>query len=497
MLNIPYPYYVCSADECRNMDKKTIDLGIPGFTLMEIAGTRASDVIRSHITQNSHGLFFCGKGNNAGDALVVARLLSQQNFTISVFFADGTDDLSPDAQHNLELFKKIQGDINFPDWDEVRAGNYDFIVDGMFGTGLNSEIRPPYSETIEWINQQSIPTFALDVPSGLHADSGKIMGTAVQADYTLSFGALKTGFYLNSGFDHTGEITLCELSFPNKHKNASTFAIDRQWVDANSPTPSPRKHKYDGGVIYLIAGSEGLTGAASLTAQSAWANGAGAVIIITPRGLISSYQNLIQIIKKPIGDRNDIYFKSSHVVEVLAVLQDKPGKLIIGPGLGREPETIDFTQQILQSFEGDAVIDADALFALSGMSKWTRPASTKWILTPHPGELSRLLKEDFHDDYKRMKAVADKVASEEITILSKGLPSIVGTESGKAYLTTYDTRMFSRAGFGDVLAGKIGSFWLMYNSSELACFHALLAGHEKATQYFTDHSGFLEPLNII
>lgn len=499
MLKIPHSYYLCSADQSRFMDEKTIsEFGIDGFTLMEIAGTRAADFIQSKTPAGSRGLFFCGKGNNAGDALVIARLLSQQGYDISLCFLSGTDDLSIDTQKNLELLSNLGEEITILDWDDFTPEEFHFIVDGMLGTGLNSDVRAPYSEAVEWINKQEEPVFALDIPTGLHADSGRILGTAIQADFTLSFGALKTGFYLNYGFDCTGDVILCELSFPNKYKIPTAHLIDESWVNANSPSPKKAKHKYAGGVLYIIAGSEGLTGAGILAAKSAWSAGLGAVVLITPKGLLDIYEkNLPQIIKKPVGSGEDVFFKPEHLDEVLGILREKAGKLLIGPGLGRKDETVRITQKVLIDFRGDVIIDADGLFALSQLDSWKKPKDSNWILTPHPGELKTLLKTDVSDDFDRLNVALKTAQKNNLTILAKGMPSVVGTHSDGAHLTGYDTRIFSRAGFGDVLAGKIGAFWIMHSLPELACFHALLDGYKKSQQYFAANSGSLEPIDII
>ena len=499
MIRVPHPYYLCSAEQCRSMDEKTIsEFGIDGFTLMEIAGTRATDFIQSEVEPGSHGIFFCGKGNNAGDALVIARLLSQQDYKISICLLSGRSELSPDTRKNLELIQKLDEEFEILDWDDFTPTNYDFVVDGMLGTGLNSDVRSPYSDAIEWINKQESPVFALDIPTGLHADSGQILGIAVEADFTLSFGALKAGFYLNQGFETAGEVILCELSFPNKYKEPTASLISRDWVDHNSPSRNIPEHKYDGGVLYIIAGSEGLTGAGILAAKSAWSAGLGAVVLITPKGLLEVYEKqLIQIIKKPVGDRDDMYFKKKHLDQVTEIIQEKPGKVLIGPGLGRLEETIQFTQSLIQKLQGDVLIDADGLFALSQLDSWEKPDSSNWILTPHPGELKSLFKKDVSDDFERLKLIKEKAGQTNITILSKGMPSIIGTQSGDSYLTGYETRIFSRAGFGDVLAGKIGAYWLTYSSPELACCHGLLDGFEKSQQFHSKNSGSLAPIDII
>ena len=197
MLKIPHSYQLFTAASSRKLDADTInEFGISGITLMEIAGTRAADFILSEMEAGSHGLFLCGKGNNAGDALVVARILAEHDFECTVVFIKGSETLSDDSSVNLkrlrELGKNVRIHHHLDDFD--RSAAFDFIVDGMLGTGLNSDIRSPYDSVIEWVNETEIPVFAMDIPTGLHADSGKKMGNAVIADFTLAFGSLKQGF---------------------------------------------------------------------------------------------------------------------------------------------------------------------------------------------------------------------------------------------------------------------------------------------------------------
>tara|TARA_R110002126_G_scaffold288548_1_gene442376 strand:+ start:1884 stop:3332 length:1449 start_codon:yes stop_codon:yes gene_type:complete len=482
------------------MDERTInEFGIDGFTLMEIAGTKAADFIQSKIPEESIILFLCGKGNNAGDALVVARILSQKGYHCKVCFLSRTDDLSPNAQKNLTLLKKLNENISFSNLSDIPDFNmYDIIIDGMLGTGLNSDVREPYNEVIQRTKEvHGFMIFSMDIPTGLNADNGRIMGAAVKADYTLTFGALKAGFYLNEGFDLSGEIILCELPFPNHFKEKAAYLIDENWVNELGEEEKKRAHKYDGGVLYVIAGSEGLTGAAVLACKSAWATGIGAVVLITPKGLLEIYEkNLIQIIKKPVGNNQDVIFSEKHLKEVLTVLSEKAGNLLIGPGLGRTPETSSFIQQLLSEFEGDVVLDADALFALSRNKDWEKPSKSNWILTPHPGELKTLLGSDISDDFDRLIQVTQFSKQKEVTVLSKGFPGILATTSGDAYLTGYDTRIFSRAGFGDVLAGKVSAYLLITKNNELACIHSLLHGKKKSISK-NEHSHSLEPLDLI
>ncbi|XWN37094.1 MAG: NAD(P)H-hydrate epimerase [Balneola sp.] len=482
------------------MDERTIkEFGIDGFTLMEVAGTKASDFILSEIDPKSHGLFLCGKGNNAGDALVVARILSEKDHSVTICFVGGTDSLSKDTSRNLKLLKKLDGKISFVDWEsDFNFKEYNFVVDGLFGTGLDSDVRHPYDEVINKINRCNKTVFSLDLPSGLHADTGRIMGVAIKADFTITFGALKTGFYLNEGFERSGEIVLCELPFPNHFKEKSAFLIHEDWFKEAGINQKQREHKYDGGVLYIIAGSEGLTGAAILTAQSAWGTGVGAVVLITPKGLLNIYEkNLIQTIKKPVGSDDDTHFSVAHLKQTQSILNEKPGSLLIGPGLGRDSETIAFVQDLLSAFEGNVVIDADALFALSESDGWKKPDNANWILTPHPGELKKLLASQIQDDFDRLIQVSNTAKKKDVTILSKGFPCILGTTLGNAYLTGYDTRIFSRAGFGDILAGKVSGYLLSLKEPDSACIKALIDGKQKADTHFSNTNSELEPIHLI
>ncbi|MEQ9307845.1 MAG: NAD(P)H-hydrate dehydratase [Balneolaceae bacterium] len=496
----PHSYQLFTAQSSRELDERTIsEFGIDGFTLMEVAGTRAADFILQHIEPDSHGLFVCGKGNNAGDALVVARLLSEHSINCTILFVSGSEKLSHDCTKNLELLKHLDNTIEIiSSFNEFEPSyHYDFILDGMLGTGLNSEIRSPYSEVIDWVNEQSSFVFSMDIPTGLSADTGIVLGKAINADFTLAFGTLKQGFFLNDGYEQCGEVIFCELPFPSKLKESTTYLIDEDWVDNLRYQSKQRKHKYDGGVLYIIAGSEGLTGAAILAAKSAWSTGLGGVVLITPKGLLEIYEkNLIQIIKKPIGSQDDVFFKTEHIDTVQSVLKEKPGSLLIGPGLGRHPETIQFIRTLLSEFNEKVVIDADALFAISEEKFLSKPEHAEWILTPHPGELKRLTGLDNLSDEQRI-STSKKLASKlKGTIVSKGLPTIV-TNSKDSFLTAYDTRIFSRAGFGDILAGKIAGFWLNKNNPELAAIFALLDGKRKADHRILNSEHSLEPLDLI
>ncbi|WP_138430644.1 NAD(P)H-hydrate dehydratase [Fodinibius saliphilus] len=501
-LNAPTSHYLLTAELSQEIDRKTIgEMQFDGFTLMEIAGKSASQLFLDHYKQLSKGLYLCGKGNNAGDALVFARYLLQNGIKASVVFISGSSDLSENTKRNLELLQKYDHDntLNvYENWNDAKPiKNFDFIVDGLLGTGLNSNVRGKYAEAIKWCNKQELPTFAMDIPTGLHPNTGEIMGTALEANHTFSFGGLKQGFYLEEGPALTGKIDYCKLPFPHKYKkNCSNFLLDESWVSTDiSPTG---KHKYDSGVLYIIAGSEGLTGAAIMAAKSAWAEGLGAVILICPRGTLPIYeQTLPSIIKKPVGNRNDFFFKKEHAEKSLQIIKEKKGSLLLGPGIGRNNSTVEFVKSILTTNRKPTLIDADGLWCLGQLAKWPKPKGASWVLTPHPGELKQLVDDKLDSDYQRLQVVQKISNQQQVTILSKGMPGIIGTLEPKSYLTNYDTSFFARAGNGDVLAGKVAAYLALGYSTDKSCAMGLLNGKQKLDQFLRNYKELPEPTDFI
>ena len=500
-LDIPYTFAVSTGDQCRESDRLTInEFGIDGFTLMETAGLQAAKYISEIESPGSAGLYFCGKGNNGGDALVIARYLAiQYSHSCFIYFPAGSENLSTDAQKNLDLLIKLKEQglavylINKKkNLDKVTA---DYLVDGLLGTGLDSNLRAPFDSTVDLINQYQARKYALDIPTGLHTDTGLPMPDAVHADYTLSFGALKAGYYLGKGPSYTGTIQPFNLSFPEKFRKSVAKLITTGIDDFIPSIKRQAEHKYSDRLLYIVAGSEGLTGAAIMAAASAWKTGAGAVVLISPGGLLEIYEkNLPGIIKSSVGSRTDLSFNKSHLDEVIETLHSKDGVLLIGPGIGRKENTLDFVKELLQKTTGNVVIDADALHVVPEIEK---PENADWILTPHPGEAGKLNGSSFTTDFDRITWSAGYSTSRNVTVVSKGYPTFVGTPGGTNYLTGYDTRIFARAGFGDILAGTISGNLAITNDAELSIVRALLDGYMKAIQFMKEHNEPLEPDHLL
>jgi len=487
LLQNNYPYFACTSEQCRELDEKTIsEFGIDGFTLMETAAMQAARFIGEREGINKRGLFICGKGNNAGDALAAVRYLVQEyQHQAVIFFVSGHDDLSDDADKNYRHPEKLKTDgykitfINEP--GSLSDFDCDYITDGMLGTGLSSPLRSGYLDTTEWINRQASTIYAIDIPTGISADNGEILGDAVRADYTLTFGVKKTGFLFNGGKSHTGEIIHFKLPFSRSHIRSDGLIFDETWLDQIPEIKRKGKHKYDKGVVHVLAGSEGLTGAAIMACKSAWNTGAGAVILYAPKQLLPVYECTIpEIIKVPLGSNDDAFYKNIHTPAVLEMVEKRGGTLLVGPGIGLKPETKAFVLEILRSCEMNTILDAD------GLSVWQEfkddPGKQKlenMILTPHPGEANNYLDADFKSDFERLKWTKNFTSEYSCAIFSKGNPAIFGYMEN-AYISGYDTTIFSRAGFGDVLSGTIAANLAISGNIELSVIRALLEGYKKA-----------------
>ncbi|MEX1011721.1 MAG: NAD(P)H-hydrate epimerase [Balneolaceae bacterium] len=488
-----YRYRIGTAEQNRLADSIAIDeLGLNGFTLMETAGLQTAMELGYRLSAGSTGIYLCGKGNNGGDGLVVARYLAlRENHICHIFFPGGTDSLSDETEQNLKILKVLSNEMSnlhlhktgIEKWPADES--FDYIVDAMLGTGLNSTLREPFSSAVKWANGRPELTCSMDIPTGLNADSGQVMGSTVKADLTLTFGMLKTGFFFPPGPEFCGEIVLIPLSFPDNRLQSTASLLAPEQLDGLPGLMRRAEHKYSGGVTWIIAGSEGLTGAANLAARSAWATGAGAVILVTPRGLLPLYeQSLPQIIKKGIGKSDERGFHTGHVSEILQLLKVRQGSLLIGPGLGKGCE--EWVSEVLMHFTGRVVIDADAIRALENAK---RPQGSEWVVTPHPGELERWVGKSADDGLERMTIVRKIAEKRKIWVLSKGYPTILASPDGEIQMTGYDTRVFARAGFGDVLAGGISGYLCFSNEISTAIIRCLLEGASKVARHLEQNPG--------
>lgn len=479
--DIPNSHQLFTAEQSQQIDQKTIEeFGIDGFTLMEIAAKGAAETIQNVAGQNKNGLFVCGKGNNGGDALGAARyLVDNFNHTASIYFVFGSDKLSPDTQKNLELLQKLEKEglpITFFDkLTEENLNTCDYITDGIFGTGLKSDVRSPIDEIFQKINGAGKKVISMDVPSGLNSDTGKIQGVAVKASHTCTFGTQKMGLFLNKGPQLSGDISFIDLPFPAYLRKNFVIRFDDKLQSRLPEVTRTARHKYESGVVHLVAGSKGLTGAAIMAAKSAWKQGAGSVILYAPENLLPIYESTLPNIIKVVLPDSDSYSPDQTDI-ILKKMSEKPGVLLIGPGIGLTNDAQKLTLNLLKDYSGPAIIDADALSIWDQLKEMSAKQKMNWLLTPHPGEARNYLKLSFNDDYERFIQSRDFSKKHQLSLLMKGNPAYYHSEE-YSFISGYDTTPFSRAGFGDVLAGTIAAKWGISESIRWAPILALLSGY--------------------
>lgn len=458
--------YLYSAKDSRLIDEQTIEsFGISGFTLMEAAATGASSRIISEHPAGTKALAVCGKGNNGGDALAVSRLLAEEGFRVDIFFPLGSEKLSPDAGKNLELIHVLTkngtpGTLAILE-DFPKLDSYDIIIDGIFGTGLERDVEGDAAIIIDEINRDSNAIiYAMDLPSGLNADTGRVMGTAVKADVTFMFGTRKTGAYFGDSFDYCGERVLCKLPFPGylmKQEKPVQLLSPEFKADGVSDTHHKKaSHKYENGNVYIVGGSPGLTGAVIMAAKAAWSTGCGSVTVFTPEELSPAYDShFMEIMRKRVTSDGIGVLDSFAADSIIKEIEKRPGVVVIGPGLGQSIGSAQLVKELLSKLTGVVVLDADGFTALrdEATMKAINP-ELRLIVTPHPGEQKTVFG-SAPVSPAEARIMFEKLPCHKNSVgLFKGLPSqVISTE--KTHVTAYDTRIFSRTGYGDVLAGLI------------------------------------------
>jgi len=469
-----------SSEESRQIDSSTIEnFGFDSFTLMETAALGASQIIQKKHGNHQKGLYICGKGNNAGDALATARHLSNRfEHKVDLYFPLGKDGLSDDTLKNYTLLSELKTHgraINrLEDTDIPQFHAYDYIVDGLFGTGISRDIEGTLFDMIEALNESETAVYSMDIPSGLSGDTGKVMGICVKATSTITFGTRKKGLYLESASAYTGKVYFIPLQFPLHFLKSSTFLLNKELYESIPAKHRVARHKYDQGVVHVLAGSEGLTGAAITACKSAWKNGAGAVFLYAPKKILPVYEaTLPEIIKVPLGDDSDAYLKTAHAEKILSQINDKPGILLAGPGVGTLKETQTCLKTVFQNYRGKAIIDADAHSLWDELKILAEEEQNEWMFTPHIGEAKAYMDAHFSDDLSRLEWAAEISKEHNCSIIMKGNPAFLTIHSGLKFVTEYSTHMFSKAGFGDQLAGAVAAQTVIRNDGTEAAIFTL------------------------
>ena len=441
------------SEAARQMDRYAIDtLGIPGELLMERAAAGAAAEIRRMLPAGGRVLVLSGSGNNGGDGIGIAAMLRETGFEVRCVMAGDPEKLSHDSRCMLARLEAA-GEVLHPfeTVDSLGTG-WDLMVDALLGTGLSREVGGKYRAIIDYVNSSGIPVLACDIPSGISADTGAVLGTAVKASVTVTFHRPKTGHLLPPGTEHTGRLVVHDIGIPpeatargEKAGQYVTGDMVKRWLP---PLPL-ESHKGSCGKLLLLCGSVGFTGAAALAAQAALRTGAGLVYLGVPEPV---YPILAAKVTEPVVfplPARDGRLSEEAIPEILRRLPDMDAALL-GPGLGAGEAVRAVTEAVLAAASCPAVLDADGINVLSGHIDILGRAAGPVVLTPHPGEFRRL---GGDGSLSRIAGAKDLAVRLGATVVLKGYRTVTASREGEIYVNSTGNPGMATGGSGDVLSG--------------------------------------------
>jgi len=461
---------IVTSDIMKELDRKTIlKHVVSGETLMERAGEGVFRAIKKNFSEEvSRGVtIVCGKGNNGGDGYVVARFLLQDGVQVFTFILGSKKDIKGDARLNLNRLIKLNARIiEISAGDDLRknAGIMEksgLIVDAIFGTGLSSGVTGMHRDVIEFINSLGKPVVSIDIPSGLSSDTGKILGCAVRADLTVTMGLPKLGQFLGHGIDYVGDLSVVDIGIPLSLVDSISSPynlLDESELSGLFPRRRKGSHKGDFGHLLILAGSIGKTGAAALAAMAAVRTGAGLVTIGVPKSIypiIASKLN--EAMPEPLPETSAGTL-SSRASKRIKELLDGKDALAVGPGLSTHSDTKKLLLNLVEDVEIPMVIDADGVNNLSGSLRSLGKAKALRILTPHPGEMARIMKsttKKVQED--RIRIARDFAKEYGVVLVLKGARTVIADQEGNIAINSSGNPGMASGGMGDVLTGMIGS----------------------------------------
>jgi len=490
------PVRLLPAQRMRALDERAInEIGIPGVVLMEQAGRGAVSVLEEagwlrH--RDDPLLILAGKGNNGGDALVVARVLQLRGCKrVRVGLLAARERVGGDARVNLEAFLRLGGEvveiIDAEAWE--KAGLFTpepaLVVDGLLGTGLNSTVRGLYAVVIAAVNRFSGPVLALDIPSGLHADSGRPLGSAVRATVTATFAFGKPGLFVTPGKNYAGRVEIIDIGIPRawaENEDRAVLLLTADVCRRQLPRcPDEDVHKGRRGHLLVFAGRSGYTGAGLLAAGAGLYSGCGLVTLALPGRAAAAIEGCNPALMLYYLPENEERNGPAPVPEEeLDRLLENKAALVVGPGFGVGRGAAVLLEAIVRAAgkrKLPLLLDADALTLLASAPELVS-VSGPLLLTPHPGEMGRLLGCTSQQVQEDRLAAAGKLAARfSAWVVLKGAGSVIAAPDGRLAINSSGNRLLATAGSGDVLSGIIGSFLAQGRDPEAAaCAGVFLHG---------------------
>jgi len=457
-----------TTEQIGEIDRRAIEeYGIPGLVLMENAGLCVMGVLESEFGNPASKKFaiIAGKGNNGGDGLVVARHLANNGAEVDIFLIARESEIKGDAAVNLKIVRKIglplhqvteEEDLNF---FSSRLEKFDILIDALFGTGITGKIQGLPARIIEMMNQCHKPIVAVDLPSGLDADTGQAEGPVVKATITVTMGLPKVGLVVYPGARFAGKLVVGDIGLPGSlltDESLSVSLLTMEEVKLLLPERDPAGHKGTFGHVLVLAGSVGYTGAPALTALGALRVGAGLVTLAVPRSIYSILASrLTEVMIHPLPETGELTL-GKNSWEGIKNLMEKVQVIAVGPGLSRHPEIEELMHHLLEETTLPMVIDADAINALTSYPQLLSRSQAPLVITPHPGEMSRLMKKPVEIIQANRLAYARELAQlYQVVVVLKGARTVVADKEGRVRVNLTGNAGMASAGMGDVLTGAI------------------------------------------
>jgi ADP-dependent NAD(P)H-hydrate dehydratase / NAD(P)H-hydrate epimerase len=478
---------IVTSQQMKNIDRRAIrEFGIPGSVLME----NAASALVAEMERFFDGLaglrigIICGKGNNGGDGLALARRLRIRGVAVRLALLAPFSALAGEAKVNLSVLRKTDVEIipnasvrtlaDLISWSDV-------IVDALLGVGLSSPLKGLFVQTVNMMNSSGKSVVAIDIPTGINADTGEVMGAAVHADLTVTMALLKRGLVLLPGAEYAGTVRVADIGIPAEVIDKEKISVTLMNRALTWGLIGPRKlgaHKGDFGHLMIIAGSPGKAGAAIMAARSALRTGAGLVSVAAPNGLVPIIQSQItEAMCVPSAESIEGTLGLGSEEELLKATVGMSA-CALGPGLSTHYETVQVVRNLIQRVTIPLVIDADGLNALIGSVGLLRRIKTSIIMTPHPGEMGRLIGLSSADVQKDRIGIASGFAVQHnVVLVLKGAGTIVAGPDGQVFMNSTGNPGMATGGTGDVLTGMIGAFLAQgYPAVQAACLSVYLHG---------------------
>jgi ADP-dependent NAD(P)H-hydrate dehydratase / NAD(P)H-hydrate epimerase len=475
-----------TAAEMSRADKGAQKLGIPGGVLMERAGAEMARIALEAYAPR-RALVVAGGGNNGGDGFVVARELHRAGVEVAVLPAKVGYEGDPGT--NVEILRNLG--VRFVRSDELEAelSQSDLIIDALLGTGFSGEVREKEARLIESMNESPAPILAVDVPSGVDGATGEVHGVAVRADVTVCAHAAKVGCVISPGREHAGEVVAVDIGIPPEADVEPSLV----WTDADSlrgkiPRTAEPAHKYSAGALLVVAGSRGTTGAPQMVVRGADRTGCGIVFLATAEGAAPSVDlELTEALIHGVPEDEEGYMTAAALDGILK-LAGRTSALVVGPGMGVGEGGRRLVEEILREVQAPVLLDADAVTNLAGTGALaTRSAPT--VITPHAGELGRLLETGAKEvDAHRLRSARSAAEEHGCCVLLKGADTLVA-EGGRVAVNSTGNVALATAGTGDVLSGVIGALL----ARGMDAYEAAQAGawaHGRAAELWLEGTGW-------